>query len=70
MNLLNMLLKKRVGTFNAQLFVNNNFSLSEFDNDHIIRKWNVKGVCGPKPLLFQADPFLFVKNEELFLFYE
>lgn len=70
MSFLNLLFKKRVGTFNAQLFVNNHFSLTEFDNDHIIHKWNVKGVYGTKPLLFQADPFLFVKNEELFLFYE
>ena len=30
----------------------------------------IKGLWKYKPVLFQADPFLFVNNNELFLFYE
>lgn len=70
MKILNTIFNKRVGTFNAQLFVNDTFDLSIFDRDHIIHRWNVEKLYGINPLLFQADPFLFAKNDELFLFYE
>ncbi len=57
-------------TFTTALFVSDNLSLDVFDEKHLILKFPLKGLWKPKPRRFQADPFLFVKDEELFLFYE
>lgn len=58
------------GVFAAALFANNELTLDAFDEQHMIYQLPIKGLWKPKPVLFQADSFLFVKGEELFLFYE
>ena len=72
-----MVLDKIVGslfrkdvTFTAALFVDDKLSLDIFNEQHLLLKLELKHLWKPKPLLFQADPFLFVKGDELFLFYE
>lgn len=62
--------KKRDGVFAVQLFANDNLSLDQFDENHLIFRMSIKGLWKPKPILFRADPFMFVKGDELFLFYE
>ena len=57
-------------TFTAALFASDNLSLNVFDEEHLILKLSLKGLWKPKPRRFQADPFLFVKDDELYLFYE
>lgn len=61
---------KKEGTFAAALFSNDSLTLDEFDKQHLILQLPIKGLWKPKPVLFQADSFLFVKGNELFLFYE
>lgn len=61
---------KKEGAFAAALFTNDKLTLEEFDRQHLIFKLDIKGLWKPKPILYQADSFLFVKGEELFLFYE
>lgn len=70
MNIIKEIFKKRDGVFAVQLFANDRFSLSEFDEQHLIFRMPIKGLWKSKPILFQADPFLFVKNGCLYLFYE
>lgn len=57
-------------TFTAALFASKELSLDVFDEAHLIHKLPLKGLWKPKPLRFQADSFLYVKDEELYLFYE
>ena len=57
-------------TFTVALFAADHLSFDVFDEQHLILKYSLKGLWKPKPLRFQADPFLFVKDDELFLFYE
>ena len=57
-------------TFTIALFVDDVLSLDIFNEQHLILKYNLKGLWKPKPRRFQADPFLFVKGNELYLFYE
>ena len=61
---------KKEGTFAAALFSNDDLTLDRFDKEHLILQLPIKGLWKPKPILFQADSFLFVKGEELYLFYE
>lgn len=61
---------KKEGAFAVALFADKHFSLDVLDEEHLILKHHIKGLWRPKPLLYQADSFLFVKGEELFLFYE
>ena len=61
---------RKEGAFAAALFTNDNLTLQEFDEQHLIHKLQIKGLWKPKPVLFQADSFLFVKGDELYLFYE
>ena len=61
---------KKEGVFAAALFANDELTLDAFDEQHLIYQLPIKGLWKPKPVLFQADSFLFVKGEELFLFYE
>lgn len=61
---------KKEGTFAAALFSNDQLTLDELNEQHLIYKLPIKGIWKPKPLLYQADSFLFVKGEDLFLFYE
>ncbi len=69
-NIFKEIFKKRDGVFAVQLFANDKLTLDEFDDGHLILRMPIEGLWKPKPVLFQADPFLFVKKDELFLFYE
>lgn len=68
-NICHTLFRKDV-TFTVALFAADNLSFDVFDEKHLILKYPLKGLWKPKPLRFQADSFLFVKDDELFLFYE
>lgn len=70
MNILKELLKKRDGVFSIQLFANRRLTLEEFDTSHLIFHLPIKRLWKSNPILFQADPFLYVRDDELFLFYE
>lgn len=61
---------KKEGAFAVALFADEHLSLDVLDEQHLILKHPIKGLWHPKPLLYQADSFLFVKGDELFLFYE
>lgn len=63
-------LARKEGAFAAAIFANEKLTMDEFDEQHLVYKLDIKGLWKPKPVLFQADSFLFVKEEELFLFYE
>lgn len=67
--ILGFLFRKDV-TFTVALFASEKLSLDVFDEEHLIMKFPLKGLWKPKPRRFQADPFLFVKDGELYLFYE
>jgi len=69
-NLIKEFFKKRDGVFAIQLFANEKLTLSEFDEQHLIMRMKICGLWKPEPILFRADPFLFEKDEELYLFYE
>ena len=69
MNIFQSLFRKDV-TFTVALFANSELTLDTFDEQHLVLKYDLKGLWKPKPLRFQADSFLFVKDDELFLFYE
>ena len=64
------LLYRKDVTFTAALFASDRLALDVFDEQHLILKFPLTGLWKPKPRRFQADPFLFVKDDELFLFYE
>lgn len=57
-------------TFTVALFATKELSLDVFDEQNLILKYPLKGLWKPKPLRFQADSFLFVKDDVLYLFYE
>ena len=57
-------------TLTTALFASEKLSLDVFDEQHLILKFPLSGLWKPKPRRFQADPFLFVKDDELYLFYE
>ena len=61
---------KKEGTFAVALFSNDQLSLDQLNEQHLIYKLPIKGLWKLKPVLYQADSFLFVKGHELFLFYE
>jgi len=67
--ILGFLFRKDV-TFTVALFASEKLSLDVFDDEHLIMKFPLRGLWKPKPRRFQADPFLFVKDGELYLFYE
>lgn len=69
-NLIEEITKKRDGVFAIQVFANDNLTLNEFNESHLILRMPIKGLWKPMPILFQADPFLFLRNDELYLFYE
>lgn len=77
-SLLNLIMIKKIvnkllqkdGAFSIALFENESLSFCEFNEQRLVYKLPIKGLWKPKPLQFQADPFLFTKGEELFLFYE
>lgn len=57
-------------TFTVALFATKELSLDIFNEQNLILKYPLKGLWKPKPLRFQADSFLFVKDDALYLFYE
>ena len=57
-------------TFTTALFASDRLAMDVFDEQHLILKFPLTGLWKPKPRRFQADPFLFVKDNELYLFYE
>ena len=61
---------RKEGAFAAAIFANEELTLEAFDEAHLIFKLPIKGLWKPKPVLFQADSFLFVKDDMLYLFYE
>lgn len=61
---------RKEGAFAAALFASNELTLNVLDEQHLVYRLDIKGLWKPKPVLFQADSFLFVKGDELFLFYE
>ena len=63
-------LARKEGAFAAALFANEELTLDTFDEQHLVYKLDIKELWKPKPVLFQADSFLFVKGENLYLFYE
>ena len=67
--IINKLIRKD-GAFAVAIFANSQQTLEGFDEQHLIYKLPINGLWKPKPILFQADSFLFVKGEELFVFYE
>ncbi len=67
--IMNKLLRKD-GAFAIAIFKNETLNFNEFNEQNLIYKLPIKGLWKPKPLQFQADPFLFLKGEEVFLFYE
>lgn len=71
--MINKIIKKlfrKDGAFSVAIFANNELALNIFDDEHLIYKLPISCLWKPKPLLFQADPFMIVKGDELFLFYE
>lgn len=65
-----MRLFRKEGAFAAALFANDTLTLDALDEQHLIYRLSIKGLWRPKPVLYQADPFLFVKDDTLYLFYE
>ena len=63
-------LKRKEGAFAIAVFANKRQTFDEFDEQHLIYKSVISGLWKPKPILFQADSFLFVKGNKLYLFYE
>lgn len=58
------------GAFAIAIFKKEDIRFDEFNEQNLIYKLPIKGLWKPKPLQFQADPFLFSKGNELFVFYE
>ncbi len=67
--MLNRLFKKE-GAFAVAVFANEQPTLDTLDKQHLIYQRHIKGLWRPKPVLYQADSFLFVKDDTLYLFYE
>lgn len=61
---------RKEGAFAAALFASEEPSLGVFNEDNLVYKLEISGLWKIKPVLFQADPFLFVKDDTLYLFYE
>lgn len=63
-------LTKKDETFAFALFACENYSFNSFNEDFLVYKQVIKNLWKIKPILYMADPFLFVKDKELFLFFE
>jgi len=61
---------RKEGAFAVAVFANDRLTLDALDEQHLVYRRDIKGLWKPKPVLYQADSFLFVKGDELFLFYE
>lgn len=58
------------GAFAIAIFITEELNFDEFNEEKLIFKQPIKGLWKPKPIQFQADPFLFPREDELFVFYE
>ena len=67
--MLNKLFRKE-GAFAPAVFADSRLSLDCFDERHLVYQRHITGMWRPKPVLYQADSFLFVKDDTLYLFYE
>lgn len=73
MNFLRKLFKivfKKDDNFGIILYKNSTYCVDQIQNQKVILELDIDNLLKPKPLLTQADPFLFVKGDTLFLFYE
>ena len=61
---------RKEGAFAPAIFADSRFSLDSLDECHLVYQRYITDLWRPKPVLYQADPFLFVKDEILYLFYE
>ena len=61
---------RKEGTFAVAVFANDHLTLDELDEQHLVYQRFINGLWKPKPILYQADSFLFVKDDTLYLFYE
>lgn len=61
---------RREGAFAVAIFAADELSLDVLDEKHLIFQLPIINLWRAKPLLFQADSFLFVKGDYLYLFYE
>lgn len=69
MNLLDKLFKKD-DNFGVVVAQSSDFNMIGVQHFEPVLRLDIDNLLKPKPLLTQADPFLFVKNNTLFLFYE
>lgn len=63
-------LTKKDETFALALFASENYSFNSFSEAFLVYKQIIFNLWKTKPIIYKADPFLFVKDKELFLFYE
>ena len=61
---------RKEGAFGVAVFANERLTLDELDEAHLVYKRDIKRLWQPKPVLYQADSFLFVKDDTLDLFFE
>lgn len=61
---------RKEGAFGVAVFANERLTLDELDEAHLVYKRDIKRLWQPKPVLYQADSFLFVKDDTLYLFFE
>lgn len=61
---------RKEGAFAPAVFADSRLSLDCFDERHLVYQRHITGMWRPKPVLYQADSFLFVKDDTLYLFYE
>jgi hypothetical protein len=61
---------KKDDNFGIIISESDDFSFEDIQENHVVLKLEIDSMLKPKPLLTQADPFLFVRNGILYVFYE
>ena len=56
--------------FGLMIFAGREFSFSDIQRLPVVLRRDPSGLWGIKPVITQADPFLFVRGDELYLFFE
>lgn|SRR5574344_21183 len=56
--------------FGICVYSGNKLSFREIDKNELVYQRKIKNVCGINASIVQADPFLFVKGDTLYLFFE
>ena len=54
---------RKEGAFAVAVFANDRLTLDQLDEQHLVYMLDIKGLWKPKPVLYQADSFLFVKDQ-------